>query len=278
MAQKKKIDNTPVNIMRTTRGEFTCCLVSTSPMLHNRLSQKAMRELLLPSGPKTAADKKMSLKHEVDQEYRDSPYVNSDSKGATYLQHLSSAFRGAMRTAALDLPGITKAEVGRMVWVVGDRVDIYGVPQLDMRIVRQAGQNRAPDVRTRVIVPEWACKITVSYQIPQMRQEGVLNLLASAGISIGVGDYRNEKGAGNYGLWEIVTKDDSRFKAIVKHGGRKVQLSAMKDPTFYNDETEDLYSWYVEAVKKHRTFASPAASKKNGKRTRAQKNGTRAQA
>lgn len=264
MAPKDKADSGEVTVMTVERGKATFHLVGTAPMLHNCMSQKAMQELLLPTGRKTEADKKTSLKHKPLEEFRDSVYFDKDDDGPTHIQHLSSAFRGAMRSAALDLPGVSKAEVGRLMWVEGERVAIFGVPEMDMRIVRQAGMNRTPDVRTRCILREWACSITVSFTMPQLKLQSVANLLSAAGMYIGVGDYRNEKGAGNFGVFQIVSENDATYQRILKTGGREAQLEAMKDPGFYNEETERLYLWFNEAIKTHRTF-QPAKTPKNGK-------------
>lgn len=264
MAGKDKDVTGEVSVMTVERGLATFHILGTAPMLHNCMSQKAMQELLLPTGRKTEADKKTSLKHEPLREFRDSVYFDKNEKGPTYIQHLSSAFRGAMRSAALDLPGVSKAEVGRLMWVENERVAIFGVPDMDMRIVRQAGMNRTPDVRTRCIMREWACSITVSFTKPQLKLQSVANLLAAAGMYIGIGDYRNEKGAGNFGVFQIVGEDNADYQRIIKTGGRAAQLAAMEDPGFYNEETDRLYHWFEEALKTHRTFA-PAKTAKNGK-------------
>jgi hypothetical protein len=262
---------TEIHIVNVERGQITFYVIGTSPMLHNCLSEKARHELLLPSGRKTRAELQMNLKHNPMEEFRASYYFNKH-KGPTLIQHLSSAFRGAMKSAALDLPGVTKAEIGRLLWVEGDRIDIYGIPMIDLRPVRQAGMNRTPDIRTRCITPEWAAKVTVSYTKPQLKEQAVYNLLAAAGIYIGVGDYRNEKGAGNYGLWRICNADDPDFLRIVKTGGRAAQEAAVKSPEPYNEETEELLTWFDRAVKEHRSFA-PIKSTKESKR-----NGTSKQA
>jgi hypothetical protein len=264
MAGKDKDVTGEVSVMTVERGLADFYIVGTAPMLHNCMSQKAMQELLLPSGRKTEADKKTSLKHVPPDEFRNSIYFDKDENGPTYIQHLSSAFRGAMRSAALDLPGVSKAEVGRLMWVEGERVAIFGIPEMDMRIVRQAGMNRTPDVRTRCIMREWACSITVSFTKPQLKLQAVANLLSAAGMYIGIGDYRNEKGAGNFGVFRIVSKDDADYQRIIKTGGRAAQIAAMKDFSFYNEETERLYRWWEEEVKNHCTFA-PAKTAKNGK-------------
>lgn len=258
----KQEDKTEIHVVNVERGRITFCLIGTAPILHNCMNEKARHELLLPTGRKTEAEKKSTLKHNPIDEFRASIYRSKE--GPTLVQHLSSAFRGAMRSAALDLPGVTKAEIGRLLWVEGDRIDIYGVPLLDMRIVRQAGMNRTPDVRTRCIMREWACEITISFTKPQLKEQAVANLISAAGLYIGIGDYRNEKGAGNYGLFRICPDDDVDYQRIVATGARVVQEAAMHEPESFNEETEELLSWYQDAVKDHRSFA-PISSKSNGK-------------
>src|SRR5690606_32985291 len=104
-----------------------------------------------PKGRKTAAEKASSLKHDPLQEFADSPYIDEDESAPTYLQHLSSAFKNALKGAALDLPGANKSQIGRLTWVNGERVGIYGVPQIFCSVTRSADMNRTPDVRTRAI-------------------------------------------------------------------------------------------------------------------------------
>lgn len=115
-----------------------------------------------------------------------------------------------------------------------------------MSIVRSADMNRTPDVRTRAIVPEWACRLRITFVQPLIRAQAVANLLAAAGITIGIGDWRSEKGSGNYGQFRIADKDDSDFKRILKEGGRAAQAEALENPVCYDDETTELLSWFEE--------------------------------
>lgn len=237
-----------ISIVEIKRGQATFCVLGTSPIILNRLSQKTKMELLLPKGRKTAADKLGVLKHEPLQEYRASAYTLLDKKSPTYLAHLSSAFKGALRGAALDQPGSTKSQIGRLTYVEGDYVGIYGAPKLFMSITRSAGMNRTPDVRTRLIIPEWAAYVTITWVKPLINETAVTNLLVAAGISQGVGDWRPEKGAGSYGQFMPVNKNDKDFKRIIKNGGRKVQLEGLENPECYDNETADLLSWYDTEV------------------------------
>lgn len=247
MAAKK---NTPkdeiAEVLEVTQGKIDCYVVGTSPLILNRMSEKAKRELLMPRGRKTAVEKATSLKHNPIDEYRASVYRLSDPNADTLLAVMSTAFKGALRNAALDLPGTKKSQVGRLTYIDGDYIGIYGVPQLYMAIVRSADVARTPDVRTRAIVPQWAAKFTVTFVRPLITGQAVANLLAAAGLTMGIGDGRPEKGAMSYGQFKLVAPTDAEFKAIVSSGKRKAQEQAMENPSCYDDETAELLAWFDE--------------------------------
>lgn len=219
-------------------------VLGTRPLILNRMAEKAKRELLLPKGRKTVAEKASSLKHDPLAEFAASPYVLHDDDAPTYLGHLASAFKGAMMSAALRLPGATKTEIGQLLWVEGDVVPVWGVPELLMSVVRSADVGKTPDVRTRVVVPEWAASVVVTFSVPLLNERSVVNLLAAAGQICGVGDWRPEKGRGTYGQFTLVDPDDARFARIVASGGRAAQLAAMAQPQAYDAETAELLSWF----------------------------------
>lgn len=246
---KKPAAGSPeIFVMEIERGEVEFCVIGTSPLICNRMSEKARGDLLLGGGKKTAAEKAGRAKHDPLAEYRSSPYTNIED-GPTRIQGLGSWFKQAMMTAALDTPGAKKAQIGRLVYVMGDRVDIYGVPKLMMAITRSADINKTPDVRTRAILPRWACVVRVSFAKPIINAQSIATLLASGGITSGVGDWRIQKGSGSYGAYRLCAKDDPEFVAILKHG-RKAQDEALESPECYDDETRDLLSWYDVEVKR----------------------------
>lgn len=245
MAGKKE---TEIDVLKVDHGRLDFCVLGTTPLILNRMSEKALHQLLMPSGRKTTAEKASTMKHNPMEEFQASPYTDEDESAPTFIQHLSSAFKGAIKSAALDIPGSSKAQIGRLTWVNGERVAIYGIPKLFMSVTRSADINKTPDVRTRAIVPEWACYVSVSFVKPLLREQGVANLLASAGIMQGVGDWRPGKGSGTYGQFELVDANDKRFNQIVKHGGRGPQMAAMDEPECYDAESRELLSWFdVEA-------------------------------
>lgn len=237
----KTTESVEFEVLEVKRGELEFCIKGTSPLIFNRYTDEAKRELLMPK-KKTRSERETTLKHQPLYEFRQSPYTLPEP-AETFLALPSTAFKGALMTAALDMPGITKTAVGRLIYVMGDYVEIYGRPQVYMTMVRSAGMNSTPDVRTRAIVREWAAKVRIQFVKPQHKEKGVMNLTAAAGITSGVGDFRPEKGKGSYGQFEVTTQTDNDFKRILKIA-RKEQMQAMADAAPYDNDTRDLLDWF----------------------------------
>ena len=246
-----------VEILEVVRGQMEVCILGDAPLVHNRMSEKAKRQLLMPSGRKNAAEKAVTLKHNPMDEYRDSPYTLPD--GPTLIGFPSAGFKKAMLDAALDMPGMRKSQIGRQVRVEGDYTPIYGTPELYMAVVRSADINRTPDIRTRAIMPKWACKIRITFARPLVTSQQILSLLAAAGITVGIGDGRQGKGSMSFGTFQIVAANDPQFLELCKNGGRKVQVDAISKPKFYDKDSEDLYLWYEQERKNRQLKGSAAA-------------------
>jgi hypothetical protein len=236
-----------VDIPKLERGTLTFNILGTTPIILNRMSQKGARELLLPPRKQR---RKEGLKHNPMEEFKASPYIDENPKGPTYVQHLASAFKGALCGAALDLPGASKAQIGRLVRVEGERVSLYGVPKLKMDITRNADINKTPDVRTRCCLPEWCCTISISFSMPLFNKQSIFNLLITSGEFQGIGDYRCGKGKGTFGSFTPVNEGDPTWKRIKEAGGRKIQVEAMSNPQFYDSETEEMYAWFLDEIRR----------------------------
>ena len=249
-APKKEKDREVINIVSVSHAEATFCVLGTEPLICNRVSENAKRELLLPKGTKTAAEKASTLKHNPLEEFHASAHRSPDPNAPTLIVHPSTAFKGALRSAALDLDGSSKAQIGRLTYIPGQWVSIYGVPKLLMSIVRQADPKRTPDVRTRVIIPEWAAWVTVRYVTPLLREQVIANLFAGAGIISGTGDWRAEKGSGNYGSFEPILADNEDFVRITTTMGRAAQLEAMEKAEPHDYDSADLLEWYQTEVRR----------------------------
>ncbi len=260
MSVKKKEEKIPeATILKVNKGVMRVRVVGDSPLIFNAMSEKARHELLLPKGKPNAAERAARLKHEPFDEFRNSVYLQPDPKAPTHLAALSSWFKQAMANAALDMPDAKKSQIGRLTWIPGERVSLYGIPRISCMIVRSADMNKTPDVRTRALLREWCAEFRVTYMTPLIREQVVANLLAVAGMTNGVGDYRQQKGSGSYGQFRCVEWDDPEWARIAKEGGRKAQEAAMANPDFHDEETERLLSWFVDEVKRR------GAPRTNGK-------------
>lgn len=244
MAKTKKASELIEEVLAVQKERFDVCVRGTTPIILNRLSEKAKHEFLFPAVKKNAAELAVTLKHRPWDEFRASPYTLRDESAPTLISILSTSFKRSIMTAALDLPNTNKAQIGRLTWINGQYVPIYGVPQILLSTVRSADMARTPDIRSRAIIPRWACQLSVTCVNPLIKHQAVIRLLAAAGLFIGVGDWRNEKGSGTFGSFELVTKDDAEYQDIIQHGGREVQRQAMQSPMAYDQETEDLLTWF----------------------------------
>lgn len=277
MAQSKKtVERTEVGIEKLQRGTTTVFVLGASPLVMNRMAKKAKEELLLPRRSLNKAARAMTQKHNPPEEYRDSVYRCRDASAPTFIHIPTNAIKKAMAQAALDMEGATKAEVGRLIKITDLTVHLYGKPFLYMDVVRLAGFTKVPDIRTRAMFPEWACKITIQFIRTKIREQDVGNLMDAAGDIVGIGDGRTEKGTFNNGSWRVVDHDDKDWHRIVKTQGRKVQEAAMANPEAVNEDTEEMLAWYhAEIVRREQHDRSPplqtaggaaklAPSKRNG--------------
>ena len=243
---KKQAQEVEVQIEQLHTGRLELWIEGTTPLIVHAMSAKVMRELLFPKGRKSAASKAQTLKHDPIEEFRDACYVRP-GKGPTRLVCPASWFKASLCNAALEVPGAKKAQIGRLVWIEGDKIDLYGVPKLFMAVTRSADMNKTPDVRTRPILPEWACKITIRFVMPTLNEVSITRLMETAGLVMGVGDMRQQKGAGSYGQFHVA---DGEPKAITKAGGLAAQDAALKNPECYDEESAKLLEWFLEERKR----------------------------
>ena len=138
MAIKKSASDS-IQIHTLKQGQIKLRMVGQTPMYFNSMGSKAMRDLLVGAGRKTAAQKK-EIKHNPEVEYRETMYTKKDGDTALYFP--AAGVKGAMATAALETAGITKASVQRLIYLPENKIQIWGKPYLKMDIVRSADMNR----------------------------------------------------------------------------------------------------------------------------------------
>lgn len=270
---KQTTETTEIDVVEVKRGQVQFCILGVTPLIMNRMAQKAINELLLPKGRKTAADKANTLKHDPVKEYRGS--VHQTPRGDSLLAMPATAFKAGLSNAAIDIPGgVNKSMMGRLSYVEGEYVNIFGVPKLHMSIVRMADMSRTPDVRTRACLPEWACRLSISYTRPVINAQIITRLLAGAGMMQGIGDFRIQKGKGNFGSFKLVDESDEDWQRIMQTQGRDAQQQALAEPECYDAETEELLEWFNNEIRTREMSKRDDApkTKKNPKGPEAEEN------
>jgi hypothetical protein len=256
MAKKQVQDSeVQIQIQPITMGRAGLWLLGGSTLIVHRYASKAWRELLMPSQKKNAAAKAANLKHDPLEEFQQCLYLNRDPSEPTLLHFPAGAFSKAMASAALDLPGASKSQILRLVNLSSIQVNLYGLPSLGMSMVRNSDMKHTPDVRTRAYMKEWACFVEIEYVKSLIDQSQIFNLVGAAGLIVGIGDWRPQKG-GQYGKFVNVSPDDPRLLEVLKQK-RKAQEAAFRSPTFFDQDSRDLYEWFTaEVTRREKTLAS----------------------
>lgn len=236
-----------IEVQEIRMREIRACIVGTSPLIMHRFSQKAWQELLLPKRKANRAAREQSLKHDPVKEFRGALYLNRDSTRPARF-HLPSGMIGkAIAAAAIDMPGAAKATIARLTRVVDVQIDLYGIPNLHMAMVRSSDMARTPDVRTRPIFPQWAAQVGIEYVSSIIDERTISNLLGASGTIVGIGDWRPQKG-GSYGCFRLASEIDPEYQLITTTQGVDAQQRAYDDPIYFDEETTELMDWFNEEV------------------------------
>jgi hypothetical protein len=249
MAPKPSSETAEIQVAPSKMVSLNLRIVGQQPLFQNRMANKVIWSLLVGSRKKTKAER-LEIKHNPLEEFRNSAEIVPS--GPTALGLRVTAIKGAMCTAALETAGVTKTSAQRLLFMPGDFYELYGIPQLRMDVVRSADMNRTPDVRTRAYLPVWGAAVTLRYCVPQFSATSVVTLLCNAGLLIGVGDFRQEKGKGGYGTFRVLGdgESDAEWDELVAGHGRKAQEAALANPEYADRDTADLMERYMGEVQR----------------------------
>ncbi|WP_422073878.1 hypothetical protein [Tranquillimonas rosea] len=222
------------------QGRITLRLIGSTGLYFNAMSAKAKRSLLIGGGKKTAAEKK-EIKHNPEEEFRDSVYRQPE--GDTLLCFPAPGIKAAMATAALETKSVTKASVNRLIFLPQQKVNIWGKPFLKSDVVRSADMNRTPDIRTRAFLPRWCAEVEIAFVTPTLSAHSIVSLLANAGTVVGIGDFRQERGKGSFGTFSVAGEDLGDWQGMwdeITAEGREVQQAALDAPEPADEDTAAL--------------------------------------
>lgn len=140
---------------------------------------------------------------DIKKEYEDGIYRMPGSKTVHGLP--ASGFKHAMTRVAKGIDGFTMADFKCMVFVMSDAGGLVKMkhtkPTMSEKIVR-IGPQKIPQLRYRPEYKEWSVDLKIRYDADQITCQEVLNLISRAGLSIGWGELRPEKGY-DHGMYRI---------------------------------------------------------------------------
>lgn len=191
-------------------------------LIMHKFSKKAQQEI--EDKQQGKAKKAGKQPRDPHQEYMDSIYWFRDGKRVGFP---SAGFKAAMVRAG-KLQGYTMTDLRQMFFVRGQETDDRGV-QLTEILTEDGEKDGLPvdgngsvlhDVmakisggtwtpRYRALFPEWFAVVEIEYLPNVINAEQLANLLNYAGFSVGVGDWRPERG-GDYGRFRVASGTEAR--------------------------------------------------------------------
>ena len=185
-------------------------LVGTAPFVMNKFSRKAREEMHAnqAAGSQAKSKKKREPK-DFDAAYEQAFHRSEDG----WIGIPAPSFRAAMIDAC-RLVGFKMTLAKQAVFIVHDGLDAdegtplvkleAGEPEKYESLVRNA--TGVPDIRVRPMWRRWGAQLTVRFDADVFSRNDVANLLARAGLQVGVGEGRpfskNSAGQG-WGTFEL---------------------------------------------------------------------------
>lgn len=170
-------------------------IVGDSPLIVHAWSQKAILEI---EGKQQGKAKGKKEPRNPEQEYEAA--FHRLPGGAPGFPTI--AFKAAAVSAARQVDGLKMTFLRGAFHVVGELVEIQGMPEMRTDMVR-IGMGTA-DVRYRPEFKEWSTQLKVRLNSRSLTLEQLLHLFNQAGFSVGVGEWRPERN-GSYGMFHVET-------------------------------------------------------------------------
>lgn len=200
---------TTITLEKIERKNVIVPVVGTTPLITNRFSEKARKQLL-----ESLNKKKVKNKEEKDPvaEYEASIYRLSDGRPGFPAVGFKAAIIGACRH--YDSLPMTKAKISIFVHGEGAEqlVPLVGDPEMREDYVRYGASST--DLRYRAMFWPWSASLKITYMTSMLDLDGVIALVDAAGLG-GVGEWRPsapKSSTGSYGMFEVDTNEDIRVE------------------------------------------------------------------
>lgn len=170
-----------------------------TPLIFHKWSDKAIKMIEEKQQKKAKANKKKEARN-PEQEYKDSYYYNSDKK----IAFPALAIKQALVNSARVLDGVAMTTIRASIFIVGDGDGLIPVDyktEEKRKDMVKIGMGTA-DVRYRGQVKGWSMTFPIKFNADVFSLEQVMNLVQTAGFSVGIGEWRPERN-GDFGCFEI---------------------------------------------------------------------------
>lgn len=185
----------------------------STPYVQHKFSQKAVNMMVERQKAGSQGEKSRRRREPKDFEeiYRLAQHIARDG----WHGIPAPAFRNAMIDAC-RLAGFTMTRAKLSLFIVPDGLDqdgqplvkINGTPRLHEAPARNA--SGVADIRHRPMWEKWNAAVTVRWDARQFSATDVVNLMAIAGMQVGVGEGRPSSPNSNgldWGLWDVVNSN-----------------------------------------------------------------------
>ena len=211
MAKKKK--EQVIMIKKPNIDYLKIGIVGDTPVNIHRLGKKLKiefdaRDQNKPIKKQGARDKQaefMDSLYYIDANHEEVQAPKKITK-TTRFGFPSSGFKKAMVFAARQYQNIKMTELRGRFFVMNSFVEIKGTPVKDefwRRIGGKGPGTGTPDIGVRAVFPKWTATLHIKYNKDVISAESVVNLLQTAGLSVGIGDDRPDKAGNTYGMWHV---------------------------------------------------------------------------
>jgi hypothetical protein len=213
-----KVKNQKIEISPPNFELITLRIEGNSPLMTHKFSEKMRKQMEEKQTAKDATRKKREPKDYV-AEFNAARYIST--KGWDGLP--SAAIRAAMIGACRTVDGLTMTKAkgcfnvradGRDVTDGTPLIKIEGKVARDTRPVRL--ESGVADMRNRPRYDDWACEVTIEYDADTLSAKDVANLLARAGLQVGLCELRPQAPnsfGGDFGTFSVKASA-KRLKAV----------------------------------------------------------------
>lgn len=168
-------------------------IIGTAPYVQHAFGEKSRRQMLdKQQAGSTAKGKKVRIARDIEDDYKQAMHL--DEKGRHGIP--APAFRSAM-ISACRLVGFQMTKAKLSVFVKPDCFDakdgtplvlLEGDPEMHQAAVRL--ETGVASISVRPMWREWSATVRVSFDGDQFTVTDIYNLLARAGMQVGIGEGR----------------------------------------------------------------------------------------